>query len=156
MQELKILKQTELNGSIKTTIMNTDFMKPTIITAQQYGTKVSVEIDHSDTDITELFDAFKTICVGLGYADYTFKEWIMNRADEYREEDFEARYSFDDSILQSNKDTEAFFDAITNPSQITEEMKESISKYVANLPTEIVYEDEFDEYGSRKTKNKKK
>ena len=29
----------------------TDFIKPTIITAQQYGTKVSVEIDHSDTDI---------------------------------------------------------------------------------------------------------
>lgn len=156
MPELKILKQTELNGSIKTNHMNTDFTKPTIITAKQYGTKVSVEIDHSDTDIDELFDAFKTICVGLGYHDTTWKQWIMDRADAYREEDFNERYSFDEPILQSNKDTEAFFDAITNPSQITEEMKESISKYVANLPTEIVYEDEFDEYGSRKTKNKKK
>jgi hypothetical protein len=34
--------------------MNLDFKKPTIITAQQYGTKVSVELDHSDTSIINL------------------------------------------------------------------------------------------------------
>ena len=38
-----------------------DFLKPTLITGQQYDTKVTVEIDHSDTDIDELFDAFQTI-----------------------------------------------------------------------------------------------
>ena len=64
----------------------TDFIKPTIITAQQYGTKVSVEIDHSDTDIDELFEAFQTICVGLGYSDSAWKNWIVDRADEYKEE----------------------------------------------------------------------
>lgn len=67
----------------------TDFIKPTIITAQQYGTKVSVEIDHSDTDIDELFDAFQTIIVGLGYHDSAWKQWILDRADEYRETDAE-------------------------------------------------------------------
>ena len=67
----------------------TDFIKPTIITAQQYGTKVSVEIDHSDTDIDELFDAFQTLVIGLGYHDSAWKRWILDRADEYRETDVE-------------------------------------------------------------------
>jgi hypothetical protein len=65
------------------------FNKPTIITAQQYGTKVSVEIDHSDTSIDELFDAFQTICIGLGYHENSFKNWITQRAEEYNETDAE-------------------------------------------------------------------
>ena len=67
----------------------TDFIKPTIITAQQYGTKVSVEIDHSDTDIDELFDAFQTLVVGLGYHESAWKNWIIDRAAEYHEQDTE-------------------------------------------------------------------
>ena len=63
----------------------TDFIKPTIITAQQYGTKVSVEIDHSDTNLDELMDAFQTLIVGLGYSDTSFKSWVLDRADVYRE-----------------------------------------------------------------------
>jgi len=63
----------------------TDFIKPTIITAQQYGTKVSVEIDHSDTDLDELMDGFQTLIVGLGYHQTSFKNWVLDRADEYRE-----------------------------------------------------------------------
>jgi len=66
-----------------------DFMKPTVITAQQYGTKVSVEIDHSDTDISELFDAFKTICIGLGYSETSWNEYIVDTAAEYREDESE-------------------------------------------------------------------
>lgn len=66
-----------------------DFIKPTIITGQQYGTKVSVEINHSDTDIDELFEAFKTIVVGLGYNDSAWKQWIVDTADEYKEEELE-------------------------------------------------------------------
>jgi hypothetical protein len=65
----------------------TDFIKPTIITAQQYGTKVSVEIDHSDTDLDELMDAFQTLIVGLGYSDTSLKSWVLDKADEYRETD---------------------------------------------------------------------
>jgi hypothetical protein len=63
-----------------------DFLKPTLITAQQYGTKVSVEIDHSDTDIDELMDAFHTLIIGLGYHDSAWKDWVVDRADEYKEE----------------------------------------------------------------------
>jgi len=64
----------------------TDFIKPTIITAQQYGTKVSVEINHSDTDLDELMAAFQTLIVGLGYADSAWKNWIVDMADEYKED----------------------------------------------------------------------
>ena len=64
----------------------TDFIKPTIITAQQYGTKVSVEINHSDTDLDELMAAFQTLIVGLGYADSAWKNWIVDMAYEYKED----------------------------------------------------------------------
>jgi hypothetical protein len=66
-----------------------DFIKPTIITAQQYGTKVSIEIDHSDTDIAELMEAFHTIVIGLGYHDSGWREYIADKADEYKEEEME-------------------------------------------------------------------
>jgi hypothetical protein len=72
-----------------------DFLKPTTITGQQYGTRITVEIDHSDTDIDELFDAFQTICIGLGYHESTLKQWVLDRADEYRDEEFDKNYSFD-------------------------------------------------------------
>jgi hypothetical protein len=95
-----------------------DFIKPTIITAQQYGTKVSVEIDHSDTDIDELFEAFQTICVGLGYHQSAWKNWIVDRADEYRETDNEElkekleawKFEDDDNTLRHSylKDSEGY------------------------------------------------
>ena len=110
-----------------------DFTKPTILHGQQYGTKVSVEIDHSDTDIDELFEAFKTICVGLGYHESTWKEWILAKADEYKEDDLENQYPFNDYILQSQKDRETFFDAISKPSEPTEEMMKAVEDYVNNL-----------------------
>ena len=66
-----------------------DFVKPTIITAQQYGTKVSVELDHSDTDLDELMEAFHTLVVGLGYHESGWKQYIVDKADEYKEEEIE-------------------------------------------------------------------
>jgi hypothetical protein len=69
--------------------MNLDFKKPTIITAQQYGTKVSVEIDHSDTNIDELMEAFHTIVIGLGYHESGWREYIVDKADEYKEDELQ-------------------------------------------------------------------
>jgi hypothetical protein len=67
----------------------TDFMKPTIITAQQYGTKISVEVDHSDLNLDEVMDAFQTLIIGLGYHENSFKNWVIDRAQEYNETDAE-------------------------------------------------------------------
>jgi len=63
--------------------------KPTIITAQQYGTKISVEVDHSDLSLDEVMDAFQTLIIGLGYHENSFKNWVIDRANEYNETDAE-------------------------------------------------------------------
>ncbi len=124
--------------------MNLDFKKPTIITAQQYGTKVSVELDHSDTDIDELFDVFETLVVGLGYHQSAWKQWIVDRADEYKEEAAE----------------EAMYEPSPELRRAAEEYVNMLSEQYIDeaLAEHNVHEDgeEFDDYGSRKPKKKNK
>ena len=103
------------------------FNKPTIITGQQYGIKVSVELDHSDTDIDELFDAFQTLVVGLGYHESAWKQWIIDRADEYNEEDNE-----------NAKDMGMY-----EPSA---DLKKAVEEYIANQP-KVNYEEEDTFFG---------
>ena len=110
----------------------TDFIKPTIITAQQYGTKVSIEIDHSDTDIDELFEAFQTICIGLGYHDSAWKNWIVDRADEYKEEAAE--------------------EAMYEPSPMLRKAAEAYTNLVSEQ--DIAEDDDFDDYGRKIEPNK--
>ena len=66
-----------------------DFGKPTKFTAENYGTKISVEVDHSDLDIDEVMDAFQTLIIGMGYHENSFKNWVIERAQEYNETDAE-------------------------------------------------------------------
>ena len=63
----------------------TGFNKPAIFSAQTYGTKTTVELDHSDLDLNEVMDAFKTLIVGMGYNMDSFNQWIKEMADELRE-----------------------------------------------------------------------
>ena len=67
----------------------TDFNKPTIFTAQSYGTKTTVEIDHSDLNLDEVMDAFQTLIIGMGYSADSLKRWVTERAVEYNETDAE-------------------------------------------------------------------
>ena len=67
----------------------TGFNKPTKFTAENYGTKISVEVDHSDLSLDEVMDAFQTLIIGMGYHENSFKNWVIERADEYRETDAE-------------------------------------------------------------------
>jgi hypothetical protein len=126
----------------------TDWNKPTIITAQQYGTKVSVELDHSDTSLDELMDAFKTLAVGLGYHSDTWKGWILDRAADYQEEEnekwdedggFGQPYTIDDfkrdeeeavrSIIKTKMDAKIFSDALENPPAPNEKLKEAVDEF---------------------------
>jgi hypothetical protein len=132
------------------------FNKPTIIMGQQYGIKVSVELDHSDTDIDQLFDAFETICVGLGYHADSWKKWIIDRADEYREtdaEDLKEKLSewrnedvedvvFHSKVKQSVKDAMDNYDWSDYENQ---EKLEDSERYRATEEDEA----EFDDYGKR-------
>jgi hypothetical protein len=65
----------------------TGFNKPSIFTAQQYGTKTTVEVDNSDLTLDEVMDAFQTLIIGMGYHESSFKNWVLDRADEYRQDD---------------------------------------------------------------------
>ena len=139
-----MLKQTELNGSIKTNNMKNngiaDFIKPTLITAQQYGTKVSVELDHSDTDIDELMYAFQTLIVGLGYSDSAWKNWIVDRADEYKEEDAE------EAIYEPSPELRKAAEAYVKVLEEQQMDKELISDFDCTL-NDGLYEDEFSNDG---------
>lgn len=59
-----------------------DFAKPTILTGKQYGTTITIELDHSDTSIDEVMDGFLTIVKGLGYLDSTINEWIKEKSKD--------------------------------------------------------------------------
>ena len=85
--------------------------KPTIISGEQYGTKVSVEVDHSDLTLDEVMDAFETIATGLGYHKDSWKQWILDRADEYRSEEFEENFSFEEPYTAEDfkRDEEVVF-----------------------------------------------
>ena len=67
----------------------TGFNKPSIFTAQQYGTKTTVEVDNSDLTLDEVMDAFQTLIIGMGYHENSFKKWVIERAEEYIETDAE-------------------------------------------------------------------
>jgi hypothetical protein len=127
----------------------TDWNKPTIITAQQYGTKISVEIDHSDTSLDELMDAFEALIVGLGYHNDAWKEWILDRANEYQEEENDKwdedggfgnkPYTVDDfkrdeeeavrSFIKSKMDAKIFSDALENPAAPNDNLVEAAKEY---------------------------
>lgn len=66
-----------------------DLTKPTRLTGENYGTKISVEIDHSDIDLEELFNAFQTIVIGMGFHKDSLKNHIIDLAAEYQEDESE-------------------------------------------------------------------
>lgn len=154
--------------------MNLDFKKPTIITAQQYGTKVSVELDHSDTDIDELFDVFQTLVVGLGYHESAWKQWIVDRADEYKEEEIEN--DVDMGIYKPNAELRRAAEEyvkLMSETQIDEalaehnqhedwsdELEEQYWKeqppYTFETDEEIAELEKYDDYGQLKTPKKEK
>lgn len=60
-----------------------DMLKPTILTAKHYDTKVSVEFEYSDVSLDEVMDGFQTLLMGMGFSADGFKQWVIDRADEY-------------------------------------------------------------------------
>jgi hypothetical protein len=82
-----------------------DFSQPTILSGKQYGTTVTIELDHSDTSIDEVMDGLLTIVKGLGYLDGTINEWIKDKSkDIYEEEcDIISKSLADDWFDESNE-----------------------------------------------------
>ena len=96
----------------------TDFKKQAIFTAQTYGTKTTVEVDHSDLSLDEVMDVFQTLIIGMGYHENSFKNWVTERANEYNETDAEdlkeklEAWKFEDDDIQLRhsylKDSEGY------------------------------------------------
>lgn len=147
--------------------------KPTIITAQQYGTKVSVELDHSDADLDELMDAFETLVIGLGYHADSWKSWIVERAAEYDEEEnekWEDREELENDFFGNYEDYKGQFEDWKNETPdedrylATEEDEDEFEKLTTDCwcgsrekcdcISEANDNDEFDDYGMRITPNK--
>ena len=92
--------------------------KPSKFTAETYGTKISVEVDHSDLSLDEVVDAFQTLIIGMGYHENSFKNWVIERANEYNETDAEDlkekleawKFEDDDIVLRHRylKDSEGY------------------------------------------------
>jgi hypothetical protein len=115
------------------------FNKPSIFTAQQYGTKVSVEVDHSDMDLDEVMDVFQTLLIGMGYHQDSFKNWVIDRADEYRETDAEELKEKLDAWKFEEEDFFGQFEDWKKETPVEED------RYLATEEDES----EFDDYGKR-------
>jgi hypothetical protein len=151
----------------------TGFNKPSIFTAQQYGTKTTVEVDHSDLTLDEVMDAFQTLIIGMGYHESSFKNWVIERADEYRETDAEElkekleawKFEDDDNDLRHRylKDSEGFESNIDAVEEMRKYAEEEMAKEAERrmdiigqngnegLHYRATEEDEaeFDDYGMR-------
>lgn len=60
--------------------------KPTILSCNQFEMKVSVEIEHSDATLDEIFSMFETLITGLGYHSNSFDNIILKKAERLRDE----------------------------------------------------------------------
>jgi hypothetical protein len=114
------------------------FNKPTKFTAENYGTKISVEVDHSDLTLDEVMDAFQTLIIGMGYHENSFKNWVIERAEEYNETDAEDlkekleawKFEDDDNDIRHRylKDSEGFESNIDAVEEMRKYAEEEMAK----------------------------
>ena len=88
-------------------MIESKFNTPSKFTGEMFGTKVAVEYNHSTIDFDKIVDAFNTILTGLGYHPDAIKEWIVDRAAEYKEQDNQSEDLSDwDSTLNDGLEDE--------------------------------------------------
>jgi hypothetical protein len=106
--------------------MNNKMKDLTKFSGEMYGTKVAIEYDHSDLSIDNVMDAFQTILNGLGYHADAFKEWVVERAEEYKYEDNQSE-NFDDwdvTLEDGLEDEEVDWDIKNKTNQVISILKE--------------------------------
>mgnify|MGYP000618862520 CR=1 FL=1 len=122
--------------------MNSNFTtgmnKPSKFIAETYGTKIKVKIDHSDLSLDEVMDAFQTLIIGMGYHENSFKNWVIERANEYNETDAEDlkekleawKFEDDDIVLRHRylKDSEGFESNIDAVEEMRKYAEEEMAK----------------------------
>ena len=137
------------------------FNKPTKFTAENYGTKISVEVDHSDLSLDEVMDAFQTLIIGMGYHENSFKNWVKERAEEYIETDAEElkekleawKFEDDDIVLRHGYENREelendFFGSYDESEKRMDIIGQNGNEGLHYRATQED-EDEFDDYGAR-------
>ena len=66
--------------------MNQELLKPTILSVQQFGSKISVELPYSDATLQEVFAMFETLVMAMGYHSKSWEQVICEKADKIRED----------------------------------------------------------------------
>lgn len=86
--------------------------RPTILSCNQFDMKVSVEIEHSDVTLNEMFSMFESLVTGLGYHSTSFDNIILEKAERLRDEQESFKKVYDPETtldyLISDMDTETF------------------------------------------------
>jgi hypothetical protein len=140
------------------------FNKPTKFTAENYGTKISVEVDHSDLTLDEVMDAFQTLIIGMGYHENSFKNWVIERAEEYNETDAEELKEKLEAWKFEDEDYSGQFEDWKNETPTIENDEDESNKRMdiigqngnEGLHYRATEEDEaeFDDYGMRVTEDR--
>jgi hypothetical protein len=82
--------------------MSTEFpTKGAKFTGTSYDVTVSVGFDNNDLGIDEVFSAFISILRGLTWQESTIKQYIIELADEYKEEDLRKQERSDKEDTQA-------------------------------------------------------
>jgi hypothetical protein len=137
-------------------VSTNDFKAASIFTGQCYGTKVTIELDHSDLDISELFEAFKGVALGLGFSENSWNEYIRETGYELQLDLEQSEinlphsnehWNHEDSTFDwsgahlttalhnkdlqylNHKDAAIFAESIINPPEPNEALKNAAEKY---------------------------
>ena len=85
---------------------------PTTLSCTQFSTKISVEMEHSDVTLNEMFSMFESLVTGLGYHSISFDNIILEKAERLRDEQESFKKVYDPETtldhLISDMDTETF------------------------------------------------
>lgn len=127
-------------------ISTNDFKNGSKFTGECYGTRVTIELDHSDLSIDELFDAFKGIALGLGFSESGWNDYIretgydlqldaeeseinLSHSNEHWNDE-DATFEWDsDYFTMTRKDANVFAESILNPQPPNEALKEAAQKF---------------------------
>ncbi len=80
------------------------------ISVEQYGVKVTVEVDHDDQNMYEMLEHFKSVLMALTYQEGSWKDVIQTLADEYE-------YEWDDN----DDDTDNLSEELPEPIHVRSE-----------------------------------
>ena len=105
--------------------------QPSKISATQWGKTVTIEVEHSDTDLYEFMEMFKGVVVGLEYSESSWRSVIKELGELYTEEDEEESRGKDMGMVEfPNSVKNEFYDFLSTDEQI--------QNYIDNLPEEDI------------------